>query len=300
MGENPKKHTNSYAIKEIVGSTPVTDYLEPQPYLLAIYQKAKLKIPSYSYLKFAEDLGFAQTNVMRLVIANERALTPKAGRRIGKALGLKGAHYKYWVKLVTYSYERVPNLRENLLKELVSLKSVAKPKELSPKEAAYFEHWYNPVIREMTGLPDFRGDPVWIQERLSFPLRLDEIRKSLDILENLGLIRFDKASNQYVKTDNVQTGNDIDSMALVLFHQSMIDVGKESITRVEENLREIQSVTISIPTSAVEQIKAKIALLVQEVLAAESNVAASLDPSKSNEVFQLNVQLFPFTNKKST
>lgn len=293
-----KKNKRGRVWREIVASIPVTNFLEPQPYLLAVYQKAKASFPSYSYLKFAVDLGFAQSNVIRLVIANERSLTPKTGRRIGKALGLRGAHYRYWIKLVTYSYERVPNVRETLLRELVSLKSVTKPRELSATEASYFDKWYHPVIREMAGLPNFCGDPVWIQQRLTFPLRLDEIRRSLEVLESLNLIRLDKTSNRYLKTEQIQTGSDVDSMALVLFHQNMIDAGKESITRVDESLREIQSLTISVPVSAVEQLKAKMALLVQEVLALENSHVESSDPSVPTEVFQLNMQLFPFTHKK--
>ena len=286
-------------LKHIVATTPVTDYLDPHSYLGDLYQKAKYKLSTYSYLKFASDLGFAATNVLRLIIASERALTPKMGQRIGKALRLAGTASRYWTKLVAYGYERSSDKREKILRDLVSLKAQVRPKELSPTQARYFDQWYNPVIREMTGLPDFEGSAPWIQERLVFPLRLDEIRKSLEILELLGLIKKDPQTGSFIKVARVDTGANVDSVALVRYHQTMIDAGREAITRTHEDSREIEALTVSVPLSAVAEIKAKIAALTQEILALESFHAMHADAKKAPmEVFQLNVQLFPFTSKK--
>ncbi len=233
--------------------------------------------------------------MIRLIIVGDRTLTTKAAGRIAKSLGLHGADLRYWTALVKYGEARRPAERERLFQLLVSLKAKAKPAALDPVQAAYFSEWYHPVIREMVGLRDFVGDPQWIQERLAFPLRLDEIRRSLDLLEQLGVITRGAADGIYVRNAVVATSPETDSLALVRYHQKMIEIGREAITRIDEDVRQIQAITVSLPLAAADVLKAKIQALTQEALALEAAAAAD---GGAAEVFQVNIQLFPFTAKR--
>ena len=261
-----------------------------------VNRRIKAALPAYSYLKFAEDLGFSATNVLRLIIVGDRTLTTKAASRIAKGLGLHGADLRYWTALVKYGEARRPAERERLFQLLVSLKTKAKPEALTPIQAAYFSDWYHSVIREMVGLPDFVGDPLWIQNRLAFPLRLDEIRRSLDLLERLGVITRVAETGYYVNSAVVATSPETDSMALVRYHQKMIEIGGESITRIDADRRQIQAVTVNLPLAAANTLRAKIQALTQEALALEADAATH--PGDQAEVFQMNIQLFPFTSKR--
>ena len=282
--------------KQAIAAVAVTDFLGHRDYLAEVYRCIKTALPAYSYLKFATDLGFSATNVIRLIIKGDRTLTTKAASRIAKGLGLHGAELRYWTALVKYGEARRPAERDRLFSLLIGLKTKAKPEALTPTQAAYFGAWYHPVIREMVGLPDFVGDPGWIQERLAFPLRLDEIRRSLELLDQLGVIIRDTVRGHYVKSPVVATSPETDSLALVRYHQKMIEIGGESITRIDAELRQIQAVTVSLPLAAVELLKAKIQALTQDALALEAAAAAA--PGAGEEVFQMNIQLFPFTVKR--
>ena len=78
-------------------------------------------------------------------------------------------------------------------------------------------------------------------------------------------------------------------MAVVAFHQNLIQMGAQAITSVDEGQRDIRAVTVSLPRSSIHILKGKI----EEFVAA---VAAMEDSEQSGEqVMQLNVQLFPFT-----
>lgn len=278
------------AMIDAAGGVQVTQHLSPADYLQAVYLAAKAQLPSYSYLRFAEDLGFSRTNVIRLVIVGERPLTSKAAERIAKALDLHGEGRRYWTTLVKYANARLPAERDNLFRLAMSYKTRAKPAELTPAQAEYFSEWYHPVIRELTGLAEFDGDPEWIKSRLSFPLRLEQIKKSLELLAALGVIRFDDAKNRYTRTDErIATDAEVDSMAIVRYHQKMIEIGRESITRVNEDERDIRSVTVCLPKSAIPILKGKIQEWIEGVLKLEEQ------GGQGDEVVQVNVQMFPFT-----
>ncbi len=285
MGVDSRKILRIFA-----ASAVVTHYLSHRDYLKALYLMRKADDETYSYLKFADDLGFSLTNTIRLVIVGKRPLTSKAAEKIALALDLHGPDRRYWLTLVKYSNARVPADRDRFLELLMGYKQQAKPSELGAELAEYFSEWFHPVIREMTALTDFSGDPEWIKEKLLFPLRLEQIKKSLALLAELGVIRYDQGLGRYVRSAQaVATESEVDSLAIVAFHQNMIQIGAQAITSVDEGQRDIRAVTVSLPRTAIHILKGKI----EELVAA---VAAMEDPEQSGEqVMQLNVQLFPFT-----
>lgn len=277
-------------LREVAAQVQVTQHLSHRDYLRAVYDGAKARIESYSYLKYAEDLGFSKTNVVRLVIIGQRPLTSKAAERIAKALDLHGSDRRYWTTLIKYANERLPAERDNLFRLLMSYKTRSAPTELDPVQAEYFGEWYHPVIREMTALADFDGDPEWIKSRLMFPLRLEQIKRSLELLAKLGVIKQDKQKGRWVRTDGrISTDSEVDSIAIVRFHQKMIEIGRESITVVGEDQRDIRAVTVSLPKAAIPLLKGKIEEWVSEVAAMEDG------GGKGEQVVQVNVQMFPFT-----
>ena len=277
-------------LRQAAAKMPVTQHLSHRDYLKALYDAVKAEAEAYSYLKYAEDLGFSATNVVRLVIAGQRPLTSKAAEKIAKALDLHGSDRRYWTTLVKYANARLPAERDNLFRLLMSYKTKSQPAELDPVQAEYFSEWYHPVIREMTALADFDGDPEHIKARLTFPLRLEQIKRSLELLEQLGVILKDPATGRYARTaTRIATDSEVDSMAVVRYHQKMIEIGRESITVVPEEARDIRAVTVSLPKAALPLLKGKIEEWVAQIAAMEH------DDTPGDQVIQVNVQMFPFT-----
>ena len=271
-------------------SVLVTGYLSHREYLKDLFAAVKAETGVYSYLQFADDLGFSKTNVLRLVIIGQRPLTSKAAEKIARGLDLHGPDRRYWTTLVKYANERLPALRDSLFRLLMGYKTRARPQELGAIEAEYFGEWYHPVIREMTGLIDFQSDPEWIKARLTFPLRMEQIRRSLDLLKALGVIKLDAQGIRLVRTDvRIATDTEVDSMAIVRFHQKMIEIGRESITVIPEDQRDVRAVTVSLPSSAIPLLKGKIEEWMTEIAAMEG------DGATGEQVVQVNMQMFPFT-----
>lgn len=291
MGLMVSRNLNSKKIiKESAKEFNVSKYLEYRQYLGDVYQAVKAKVKPYSYLSFAEDLGFSKTNVVRLIIAGQRPITIKAAEKIAKAFELIGPSKKYWLTLIAYSNERYPNKREKLFTDLLRYRAMCNSTANNNLQMEYFSEWYHPIIREMVGLADFNGSPEWIRERLAFPLRLEKIKQSLILLEEIGLIKLDSDSGRYCRSDEkIMTDSEIDSMAIIRYHQKMIEAGKESITRVDEDLRDIRAMTACFPRTMVPKLKEKIQGWLLETIELEQEV------EEASEVFQLNIQLFPFT-----
>ncbi len=142
----------------------------------------------------------------------------------------------------------------------------------------------------MTGLHAFDGTPEWIRDHLEFTLRLEQVRRSLELLTKLKVIRFDAEKGRYIRTqEKIRTDSEVDSMAVVRYHQKMIEIGKESITTIEESRRDVRAVTVALPEKSIAILKGKIEEWITEMAQMEK------DDEVAEQVIQINVQMFPFT-----
>jgi uncharacterized protein (TIGR02147 family) len=256
-----------------------------------VYQAAKDHLAQYSYTQFAQDLGFSASNVIWLVITGRRRLTPTATNRIIVALGLKSGERRYFLTLVKYTNARRPEQRERLFDELVRIKGEALASS-SQEQLEYFSQWYHPVLRELAGLESFQSDPTWIAAQLHFSLLPRQITKSLELLEKLGLIRYDEARGRHIQqSSQVQPDRAVGVMAAIGFHQAMIEMARESITRVPEERRDLNALTVCVSRDGAAKIRAHLQKVCEDILAIEK------ESSPGEDVYQINLQLFPFTKE---
>jgi len=274
-------------LKMVVVASKFLDYRD---YLKALYVFLKAELRGYSYLRFAEDLGFSRTNVLHLIIQGRRPLTSKAAAKITAALGLLGMQKSYFATLVQYQNERDPRRREELFGALLEMKSKTLVSTAAKAQLEFFSEWFHPAIFEMTNMDEFRSDPKWIADHLQLRIRPEQVRKSLQLLEALGLIRFDaKAGRHYPTASGVTTGDEIASVAVLRYHQKLIDMGKESLTMVDEAERDISAITICVSREQAAKIKAEIQTFRKRLM------AMAEDSEDMEAVYQMNVQLFPLT-----
>lgn len=287
MASKHNKTVSAYkALKE---ELPVSTFLHYQKYLACLYKKLKSKIKPYSYIQFAQDLGFGANNILSLVIKGKKPLSAKGGEKMAKVLCFSSQETKYWLTLIEFNNAKDPGLREKSLRKLLSLKGKQMPSVVEESQLRYFSEWYHPVIRELARRNDFKMDPRWIQDQLTFPLRIEEIKKSMELLTKLGLICYSPKLERYTSSDEViDTGPEARGIAFIGYQQRMIELGKESIARVDKKRRELVSATLTLPPEAIEELKLKIHQLIKDACALEAT-----DGALSNQVSQFNIQLFP-------
>jgi len=279
--------------RSLATEVSVVAFLHYREYLQAVYFALKKGMERYSYLAFAEDLGFSRTNVIHLVISGKRPLTVKGAQRAAEALGLKGLERRYLETLVRYNNSRQSTEREELFQELLAMKNRTLKSALDKAQLEFFSEWYHPVIREMMLMPSFKADPEWIAATVFPRIRPEQARKSLELLEHLGLARLDNATHRYVAVSSqVSTGDEVMSMAVARYHQRTIDLGKETITLVNEHERDISAITVCVSAEMAERMKREVQEFRKRLLAMAEEARAV------DRVYQLNLQLFPVTRRK--
>ncbi len=245
---------------------------------------------NFSWREFAELLGFKATNIMHQIVKGHRPLTLKAALPIANRLGLKGLERRYLLTLVEHAHARSSSVRDALFGKLVEMKDQSLPSDLDRDALAYFSEWYHPVIRELIGTSTFQNDIDWIAGRITPRIRPEQVKESLSLLVRLNLIAPDESGASFVQTKlRVGTGPKVRGMALTSYHQQMIDLGKSALALIPASRRDISAVTVTVNDATAARLK-KMIHAFQTQLLDEAEKAGPGD-----QVFQINMQLFPFT-----
>jgi uncharacterized protein (TIGR02147 family) len=284
------KNDHKNAFKEVCQHIKPSQYLDYAVFLEDVFQWVKHRCLTYSYVFFADDLGFSKTNVIHLIIRSKRRLSIKGAERIIESLHIKSTERLYLETLVRYQNARLPSDRESLFARLMELKSKSLSSTLEQSQLEYYNEWFHPVIRELVGMPGFNADPHWIVKHIEPRVLPEQARKSLALLEELKLIRKNESTQKYELTqENISTGDEISSHAVVRYHQRTIEIGRESVMNFDHTERNVSSITVSISKDAFEQIADEISNFRKKIL----DIATQLP--EPDRVYQLNIQLFPFT-----
>ncbi len=275
-------------VKEFCRNHPVTGHLDCIQYLERIYQHVKSQCESYSYIQFAYDLGFSGTNVIHQVIRGYRKLTLKSAKKISTALELKGTQKKFFETLVEYRNEVASVKRDEIFSRLVELKMEVLESVNDQRWLRFFSMWYYQIVLEILALDEFQNDLSWIAAQVNPPIKEKQVEESIELLINLGLIEFDAETNRYKHLKpTISSGHEVSGIGFIRYHQKMIELAKESITRVKSDKRDISSVTFSCDQEALTDLKSMIHTFNETVQARLETV------DKKSNVFQLNIQLFP-------
>ena len=118
MAQDPR----SQQLAAVKDALPPQRFLDYREYLRAAYTWLKERLVRYSYLQFAEDLGFSRTNVVHLVIRGRRPLTINAAKRVGRAFGLADADQTYLITLCEYQNAKDEAVRAVFHDRLIDLR----------------------------------------------------------------------------------------------------------------------------------------------------------------------------------
>jgi len=286
-------------LKEAIQKISPTRYVDYRKYLKALYEYIKAADTTYSYRQYSDDLGFGASTVIHQIVKGYRPLSTRNGTKIAKVLGLKKKDRLYFFALIDYNNAKKVKEKDERFDKLLKIKSESLPSELDQNMLQYFSEWYHPVIRELVGMQGFVNDPEWIEKRLTPSVTQDQIKKSLRLLKDLGMIHYDEVNDTYTQSQTViDSGPGVKGMGLLGYHQSMLDRAKESLTTIKAKRRNISAVTVRCSEERAQKIKALIQSFQSELVAiAEGDEEDESIQSENNQIYQINFQLFPFTEE---
>lgn len=272
---------------------PITEYRDYRCCMQDFYDERK-RTSSFTWREFARLAGFTSPTYLKLVCEGKSSLSELGIERVASAMNLGGFEFAYFRYLVQYNQAKNDETKKNAF---ASMKDIAKANKIRVVDAdafTYFESWKNPVLRELVAMMP-GATPEAVAEMSWQPITADEVRKSLDFMVSVGILKR-KSKNVYVQTDKALVGNS-EVMPLVVrsMHREMAGFAQKAIDEFDTHERDISGVTMGIDRETYEQI-------VRELESCRRKIVAIANMSKEPcQVYRLNLQMFPLskiTHKK--
>ena len=268
---------------------PIVEY---QDYHLLIkdYYEERKRTSYFSWREFAKVAGFSSPTYLKLVSDGKSNLSRVTMDRMVNAMGLTDYEVDYFKAMVNYGNAKEGELKDAYLKEMRKIALEYKVRVVDKEAVEYFDGWKNPVIRELA--PMMPGStPGQIAKMCCNEISAAEVAASLEFLTRAGFLKKD-SDGAYRQTEkNVTASTEGMAYAVHAMQRKMINLAGESIDRFGPHERNVSGITFAVNRECYERISNEVDAFRKKIIAIVS------DAEEADQIYRLNVQLFPMTWK---
>jgi uncharacterized protein (TIGR02147 family) len=270
----------------------VFEYTGYRQYIADFYAERKVK-SAFTWREFARMAGFSSSVHLKYVSEGRFNLGEDAVERVAKAMGLSGNRLEYFRAMVEFDHAVTDNIKKEIFDRMLSIAKQSNAKVIEGDSFRYFDSWKNPVLRELA--PAMPGaKPLALAKACRPKITAAEVSESLNFLVKANLLLKD-ANGNYVQTDKFVTTGPMEAAPVAIrgLHRQMGEIALDTIEGVPQNERHFSGVTLGITRDAYDKIVAELDACRRKII----EIATAED--ETDEVYRLNLQFFPMTNKQS-
>ncbi len=270
----------------------ILEYTSYRQYIADYYADKKAK-SAFTWQEFADEAGFSSRVYLKYVSEGRFSLSETATVRVADAMRLVDYEREYFTEMVQFDHAKTDAEKKAAFNKMLAIADAHKAKIVEGDAFRYFESWKNPVLRELA--PSMPGaKPLALAHACRPEITAAEVTESLNFLIKAGFLKKDE-EGRYIQTDKfITTGPlDVTPVAVRGMHRQMGELALETIEGVAQDERHFSGLTMGLTHKAYEEI-------VQEIDACRKRIAAiATRDSEIDDVYRLNMQLFPITKKNS-
>ncbi|MBO7061148.1 MAG: TIGR02147 family protein [Bacteroidales bacterium] len=270
----------------------IVEYTDYRKYIQDYYDERK-RCSAFSWQEFARNAGFSSAVFLKYVCEGKKNLSIGSAGSVANAMGLAGYEQAYFVLMVSYAHAKSDKAKRAAFEERCALAKAHKVHVLGDEEFDYFKSWKNSVIRELA--PHMPGaKPLEIAKACKPKITAAEVSETLDFLVKAKLLKKDRNGN-YHQTDKAIKMAPVEAVPLAA-RDLQRQMGEFAIQSLNLPLSErvMSGYTLGLTSRAFERIKKETEDYYRRV------VAIATEDDETEQVYRLNVQLFPMSERLGT
>ena len=265
---------------------PVTEYMDYRGYIRDYY--AERKAVGFSWSAFAASAGLSSPVFLQYVCEGKKNLSETTAPQVAAAMGLVGYEVEFFGLLVAYGNAKDEAAKKKALERISSFAETYKVRVTGADEYEFFKSWKNSVVREIApALPGATHKQLSIASRRRIPTT--EVSEILDFLLQAGYLEQDDSGN-YRQTNRSLCMGTTDKAVKTELQRQMAELALDALENEPAEKRNMTGLTLGITRDKYALIVAELAECRRRIVA----IAASDDSTE--EVYRLNMQLFPLTD----
>ena len=267
----------------------VFQYRDYRSFLKEWYEQGRKRSRACSFRALARKGGFHSTNFLFMVMRGERNLSEESVGKVARAINLNRQEEEFFRCLVFFNQASTHEEKDTHFRKLLQCKKYSQLKPIEKKQYQYYSAWYHPVVRELVAARDFDGTPEWIAHRISPPITPAQVVRSIELLQELGLITKNGSVRWTQSSPVISTGAELTSVVVHNYHKNVLSLSHQILDELVMPEREVSSLTLGVSREKVPALREKIRAFRRDVL---EMVSGEKEPE---EVVLLNLQFYPVT-----
>lgn len=269
----------------------IFNYLDVKKYLADYREMRKTFDPGFSNVFICFSLGQTKSKgYFNNVISGRVKIGSSMIDRFIPLLELKGEKAKYFRALVNFCQTIDKEEKEFYFDQLVKYNKIPS-KEMDLSFYNYYKSWLNAVVRSLLDIYDFKNDYKDLASKLLFPVTPGQIKKSIETLLALDLIKRDDKGYLRPAEKAITAGKELKEHLLRQYQAKCLEHSSEVVLNSEVKPQKVTTMTVSVSEKAYDEIKSKIDQFKTEIRSIVHN-----DSLDAERLCQINIHLFPQTN----
>ncbi|HVK60581.1 MAG TPA: TIGR02147 family protein [Bdellovibrionales bacterium] len=277
------------------------EYTDFRLYLKDVYEFRRSTestgLRPYSYSTFSAAADIRSPNYLKLIIEGRRNISEDMITKFARALRLNRTDTEEFRALVRYGQANEPMDRNQFLKELSDLRSkrAFDAGEINRASWEKVPDWIGWVLFAMSEQSNASFDPASLQRLFRAKASVEDIRASLQkLIESGDLARNEQTGEIYKARDLVESPQDLPVALIRKLQAELIYLGIESLFRDSPKDREFGAMTMALTEEEFQQTRFELRQLRKRL---QKDISVKRKSSKADRVYQMNIQLFPLTDK---
>jgi uncharacterized protein (TIGR02147 family) len=276
----------------------IFDYTDYRKYLLDFYTEQKQTKKAFSYRYFARKAGINSVGLYKDVVEGRQNLGRALIFKFSTAIGLSKKESEYFENMVYLNEARTVEERKIFFERMMASQST-RARIIETAKYEYYLKWFYSAVRALVAIQKLKDKPEDFQKiakTLNPEILPGQAKKAIRILEKLGLIGRDEVGfysliDQVISTGSLKPDKNIATLNVVNFQKEMMKLAQGAFDRFTSDKMNMSTMTLGISEKTLAQIKDELAAVRNKIAGlAENDVSA-------DRIFQLNIQLFPMSNK---
>ena len=270
---------------------PIVEYNDYRQYMRDFYEERK-RVSFFTWRKFASLAGFVSPTYLKLVCDGKTRLSRPGIGKVARAMELRGFDFTYFGLLVKFADAKDDTEKEAVLRELGRETRMNKIRVIDADAFRYYETPTCPIVRELAPIMP-EAEPGEIASKIREKTSAFDVHEVLGFLVKAGLLT-KTGKDTYEQTEkSVKGSKEAIPLAIRSMNKKMAALAEQSIERDSVEERNFSGVTMGINETAYARI-------VEEIDSCRKKVIdIARECQNINQVYRLNLQLFPLTDKVS-
>jgi len=263
----------------------VFDYLDYRDMLKDAYEEGKASDSILSYRTLAARLGTDASYLFR-VLHKEQHLPARCVPKALEFLALGGRSAEYFQMLLAYGRTRGKVQKQEILDKAFGLRDVER-RRMTEKELDFFRNWWVAGVRCLLEITGGNVKAQDLAQRFQPAVSTDEVRKALDLLLELGMVKRVSSDRLLPAETHVVAGGDEKVLAVRTFQAQVLDLAKQSLERYPPDMRDVSTLTLALDADAFRDIREMLRECRRQI---QKRVEGATRPDR---VLELSMAFFP-------